>query len=402
MERTDKLTKLVMALLFVALLAYIGVYIFRGVSDSVVTAPAVNVTLQESVTASGIVIRDETLIETDETHVSVTVGDGQRVSANAPMAISMSSEAALERVNRIHELELEIQRISTMLSGLDTAQDLSTRDEAIRSAVLSLTSATARQDLSGLDSSSLQLRSLLFESSGQEAATEADLQALQFELNGLKSSSGTDTAEIPAPAAGLYSSILDGYEHVGPDSVSLLNAAGIRGLIDDRQEVPETAIGKLVTSYTWYFAAIMAEEDAAPLADVRYAQLDFGRYYSKPLSVKIVRISPAEEGECAVVFSCDDAMAETLAMRQVTAEIIIREYTGIRVPVQAMHLDDETGQAYVYTVTAMQAERKDVEVVYTAEDYCLVQPAASSGGSLREGNEIIVSADDVYEGKLMG
>ena len=402
MERTDKLTKLVMALLFVALLAYLGVYLLRSVSDSVVTAPAVNVTLQESVTASGVVIREEQVIETEETHVSVSVSDGDRVSAGAPIAISMSSEAALERVNRIHELELEIQRISTMLSGLDSAQDLSTRDEAIRSAVLSLTSATARRDLSSLDSSSLQLRSLLFASSGQEDATEADLQALEFELNGLKSSASMDTAEILAPEAGLFSSILDGYEHVGPDRIGLLNAAGIRGLMADRQEVPDTAIGKLITSYTWYFAAIMAEEDAAQLADVDSAQLDFGRYYSKPLTVGIERISPAEDGECAVVFSCSEAMAETLAMRQVTAEIIIREYTGIRVPVEAMHLDDETGQAYVYTVTALQAERKDVEVIYTAEDYCLVQPAVSSGGALREGNEIIVSADDIYEGKLMG
>lgn len=399
MERTDRVTKITAALLFVALLAYIGVYIVRSFSDSVQTAPAVLLTVEEGATVSGIIVRDEHLIESSDEHVSVVAQEGKMLSVGATMAVSMESEAALERINRIRELELEIERVKTLLGGVETAQDLAARDSAIRSAVLSVSRATSSHDLSAMESSGVQLTSLLFDS-GSASVTEADLAALEFELSGLQNSATSGTAELISDRAGLFSAMLDGYEHITPEDISRVVPSEFETILQDRREVSETAIGKLICSYTWYFAAVISEDEAARLIEGSYVSLDFGRYYSSKISAKVVSVSRAQNGECTAVFACTEAMAETLAMRQVTAEIIFSEYTGIRVPTKALHLDEE-GRSFVYTVTAMQAEKKYVDIIYMADDYCIVT-AGGSAGALRDGNEIVVSANDIHEGKLVG
>ena len=102
----------------------------------------------------------------------------------------------------------------------------------------------------------------------------------------------------------------------------------------------------------------------------------------------------------AVVFSCDTALADTLAMRTVSANVVFDAYSGIRVPTEALQTDEDGEQAYVWVITAMQLERKNVSVLYQNEDFAVIA-RDSSANALREGNTVVVSGDDLYEGKVM-
>lgn len=421
MDKPDKVTKAISVLLFIAMICYIGVYIWQSVSDPVQTAMAITVTVRESAPLSGIVIRDEQMITSRAAYIDVTAGEGKRVSKGDPLAVSYQSEAALARAGRIRELELEIARMETLLSGMSTAQDLTTRDAAVRSSILSLSAAIARHDLSELDSSSLNLRSLVFDAPDSSVSYEA-LGELKFELNGLYTSSSADTVSILAENAGVFSSILDGYEHLTAEGLASMTPDGVQALMQDRREVDESAIGKLVCSSTWYYAAvadssdIWMEDGALRLKFGSAAALEFGRYYNTDISAKVVSVGPDTGGKCVVIFSCGEALAGTLAMRQASAEVIYAEHTGIRVPREGLHSEtDENGETvyFVYTLTALQAERKDVDIVYEGEDFVLVQPpndaeneagqaALLEGRFIRDGNDIIVNAKDIYDGKVMG
>ena len=55
----------------------------------------------------------------------------------------------------------------------------------------------------------------------------------------------------------------------------------------------------------------------------------------------------SSSGEVAVVFACNNALADTLAMRKATADVVYSEHTGLRVPLKAVHMDDD-GQTFVY------------------------------------------------------
>ena len=409
MGNTDKLTKAISLLLFIALLGYVGVYVWRSVSNPIQTAIAINVTVRESANLSGIVIRDEHVIESSAAYIDVTAVEGKRLAKGQVAAVSYQSDAALERAGRVRELELEIARMETLLSSLDTAQSLAKRDSVVKNAVLSISSAVARRDLSELDINSLNLRSLVFESADSSASQEA-LHALQLELSGLYSGSHEGTVAILAEDSGVFSTILDGYEHLSAENISLLSPEAIRLLSQDRQEPGEYAIGKLVTSSIWYYAAVADSSEvwlpdgSEKLEAGDRAYLEFGGYYNTSISARVVSVSRDYNGECVMVFSCNEALVDTLAMRQSTSEVVYAEYTGVRVPKDAVHSEtggDDTVRYYVYTLTGVQAERKPVKIIYEAEDFFLVERSIDAG-ALREGNDIIVTANDLYDGKILG
>lgn len=399
MKRTDRLSNFIAILLFLAFAVYAGASALHALRDTTVTAEAVAADMTLGGPANGIVIREETVLTSAERYIDVTARSGTKVAAGAALATAMRSEAGLQRASRMHELELEISRVSAALDELDSAADLTTRDETLRTVVRDLTGAVARHELTELDSSSLNLRSLLFSNSAT-GVSKAELRTLQRELDSLCSSSSTDAAVLTAEHSGIFSTLVDGYEYLTPADLADLTPETLNELTDAEADKPAGVYGKLVTSYRWYFAALMSEADAAQLKVGRTATLNFGRYYGADIYARVLSISEPADGSVAVVFRCDTALADTLAMRRVPANVVFETYSGIRVPAGAVQTDAETGETYVWCVTAMQLERKKVELLYADDDFAVLA-RTSDADALRDGNTVVVSGTDLYEGKIM-
>lgn len=398
MKRTDRLTGFIAVLLFLAFAAYAGVYLYNATANSTVTAEATAASVSVGGAASGIIIREETVLQSGEKYIDITASDGDRVAAGGQLAIAMSSEAGLERTSRMRELESEIERLSYAINGAGSSTDLTARDENLRGAVLALTGAAARRDFPALDTAALSLSSLLF--TDGTAVSEDELRALESELQSLKNSSSADTSVLSAGQSGIFSQIVDGYEHITPSDAEHMTPAKIRSLLDSARETPDGAFGKLVTDFNWYFAAVMSDGDAENLSVGQTVTLDFGRYYGRGLEGMIMSISSPENGSVAVVFRMSQALSETLAMREASASVAFEQYDGIRVPLEAVRTSEDGTEAFVWTITAMQLERKTVNIIYTGSDFCILEREARAD-ALREGNTVVVSGKDLYEGKLM-
>lgn len=398
MKRTDRLTKLIAILLFLAFLAYAAVYASRALGEQTVTAEAFVTSVSVGGNASGIAVRRESVLRSSEPYIDISAADGAKVAAGETLALAMNSSTGLERAGRMHQLELEIERVSLALSSMSSADDLTARDSSLQEAVLELTGSVARGDFSAIDSACLSLESLLFPDSTQ--ATRQQLEDMQRELYSLRNSSSSDTHEIQAREAGVFFSSTDGYEALSPDDLEGLTPAKLEALVAARSEPYSDAFGKLITDYRWYFAAAMDEEAADKLSAGGSVTLDFGRYYGGGVSARVESISPVDNGRVAVVFRCSSALADTLSMRQAAASVVFEEYSGIRVPSQAVQTDDETLQTYVWVISAMQLERKNINIIYCGDGYVLAEREAAAN-SLREGNTVVVSGSDLYEGKLM-
>ena len=96
--------------------------------------------------------------------------------------------------------------------------------------------------------------------------------------------------------------------------------------------------------------------------------------------------------------SCRTALAETLTLREMTAEIVYDQVSGLRVPAKAVHVDEE-GRTFVYVISSLQIEKKPVEILTDAGDYYIVE-AQSDVNALRAGNEIVVSGKNIKAGML--
>ena len=391
-----------MFVLFAAMLVYLGVYLFRSTQQSYATAPAVLVTVSESGQASGIVVREEQVIASDKEFLSLSVDDGKEVARGGEIAIGVDSKAALDSASRARELKKEIAYVSSLLARAGSASGASDRDSDVRSAILQLNAAVSAGSTSELDDLCMDLSSLLF-GSATGTVSQGDLDALNAELHQLENA-GAGRGSITAPAAGLFTSTTDGYESLTPDMLENLTPDGVNALERTTAATPADAIGKLVTAKKWYFASVMNKADADRLNLNGSASLDFPQHYNGTVSATVLSKSePDSSGKVAVVFACNaalaDTLADTLAMRKTTADVVYSEHTGLRVPLKAVHMDDD-GQSYVYVVTAAQLEKKPIEIIYQTDDYCLVAQSTESN-ALRAGNEIVVTGKGLSNGQVV-
>lgn len=397
MKRTDRLTKTVSLLLFITMLAYLGIYITRAFTNNLRTAPAVYVSLDDTALAAGILVRDESLIESGERFLSVTAESGKMVAKGETLAVAYSGEESLIRASRIRELELKQRYISAALNGTASIESLSDRDRAVKSALTDLAASAARHDTDGLTGAAMSLTSLVFEDSGIQA-TEVDLGLVTDELQSLRQTAMSDTSRLTATRPGLFSALPDGYEGLNPQQLEGLTPDRLTALIESPATVPDQVYGKIASPFEWYFAAFMTQQDAERLEVGKNASLDFGRYSRSLLKATVISVSPPKDGESAVVFRCTEGTADLLPVRRSSANVIFDSHAGLRVPRQAV-LSDEKG-SYVYTITGMQAEKKYINIIWETEEYFLAATPEEANG-LREGNDIILTTKGLYDGKLI-
>lgn len=399
MKRTDRLTTITVAFLFIAMLCYIGLYAVQASANMTRTVYAASVSVRESASVSGIVLRNEHPLMCEMPYIQVTAQDGKRVAKGQAVAVSYGGKDALERAERIRALEAELEYAKAFMDRVSSAADVGS-ERAIRESVRELSALVMRHETANLD---VRIRHLSSSVLGSDGVTYDDIDKMETELSSLKIMGVPGALPINASESGLFSTLLDGYEHLSLGSAAGITPSALRGFLDDKRPAPENTIGKLITSSSWYFAALMSEKDAARLTDFlagsesSRVRLEF--VGSTAVLADILSISGTVNGECAVVFACKTALADTLIMRIASAEVIFEEIYGLWVPKQAIHTD-ESGHTFVYVMTGPQAEAKTVEIMYEAEDFCILTPAVGAD-SLREGNEVIVDGKNIYDGKII-
>ncbi len=413
MKRTNFVTKLISVILFVGLLAYGGVYIVNSISNDLRTAPAVFVEILDSTPATGVIVRDEKLLDSSEKYLSVIAQNGQLISSGGIVAIAYSSEEALVRAGRLRELELQRQYILSSQEASSSDSAVTKREKNIKNYIISLAASAARHEPDELSAAVISLSSLVLNSSAQGTNSE-DLESINSEISQLQQSSLYDTSAIKAPAQGLFFASTDGFEHVAPSQVKGITPDALRELISGPQETSENVIGKLVSPLEWYFAALIAPENAERLDIGDSVTLDFGRYCSGTVPGTIVSMRTSDDDACAVVFRCTTSTAELLYARNVSAELVFGSHSGIRVPKEAVYIEErpddfdvlEDGpndwpHYYVYTVTGIQAEKKYIQVVWETADYYIAKIDAANPSALRIGNDIILTKDNITDKMLL-
>ena len=133
------------------------------------------------------------------------------------------------------------------------------------------------------------------------------------------------------------------------------------------------------------------------------------------LPVTLEYVSAEENGQAVVVLRGDLYLSELTLLREQSAQIIISGVEGIRIPREALRIVTETEELEdgsveettvtgVYCVSGREAEFKPVTVLYSNESFALVEPDVASNQELlrlRPGDEVIVTAKDLYDGKVL-
>ena len=408
-------------ILLAAIAAYFGYHVVSSLYAPLMTATVTPYEAGAGYYASGFVVREEELLYSQYGTTVLNCAEGAHVAANDTVATGYRSEDAKTRQTRIDELSGQIEQLQYAWSAVSSVYDQAALDADIAGDIVQLSRYLALRDMNSVSDLSPELKGLILRRTGSGSdsdSLQSRISALQAELETLETQSAGDTSAILAGKAGTFSAAVDGYEAVlTPDILAELTPSKLSAVRADSSV--QSDMGKLILGDTWYYAATMSKSDAETLQK-KQAQgigltLQFSKSIERSLSVRLESVSEEENGRVVAVFKGRTYLAELTLPRQQGAKIIYKSESGIRIPKEALRAEKVTVNAEgertteqtmgAYCVVGMEARFKPVEVLYNGENFVLVRSTAGEDQEklrLRHGDEVIITANDLYDRKVLG
>lgn len=421
-----------LAAIFLTVLVYFGVSMAAYFTDPYTTTVAYGFVGEDAVTVSGYVVRDEEVLPDGGELVYSSRSEGERVGRGGTVALIYPSAQALNDANTLRDLTGQLEQLQYAGSLASGSRASARLDDEIAGALAEFRGALANGSLTDAGESGRSLRSAVLRHSyafSGEGGVQASIAALQERISALSASAETDVVRVSAPAAGLFSGLVDGYETV-------LDRAGVLEMDPDgyRAIAPDgtaSGVGRMIYGSGWSFVTLMRSEDAKRLEEGGTVRLRFQTGLDRDLTVTVERISAEDGGRRVVVFSSEKYLNLTTLLRRQNAQIIFESHDGIRVPrsavrVGSQELTDEDGQPLldgqgnpktqsvtcVYCLWGDTARLKPVTVLWQEDEYILVAPDETAltaypagrsreGRRLRAGDQVITAAAEVYDGKVV-
>ena len=395
-------TKLILWIFLAAVVCYFGYYIFSAVYAPLTTVTAIEYEAGSGSYTTGYVVRDETVIQSHYEITTLVVTEGERVSAGQALATGYRNTDAQERQAKIQELEHQLEQLQYAASYSGDAADQAKLDSEIQTYLEDLSQYVARRDLNSAQDRSAAIKGLVLRrtsSDSDDAAMAQRVTDLTTQLQGLHTEASTDTRTVGAGMSGFFSGNVDGFEKIlTVEALDTLTVAQLDVLAPAEPEA--TALGKIITDSTWYYVTSVPTELVADIRVGKRVPVTFSSVFYDELPMTIERIGEDEDGESLLVLSSDLYMQDVTLLREQSADVVFSSYAGLRVPKEAIRVteDQRTG---VYILEGNTAEWKYVTLLLDNNESYVVALDKSSTDNLWPGDEIIVNAWDLYDGKVM-
>lgn len=397
--------KLVFGIAFVGVLAYFIVQIFLAFNTPMTTATALSTVVYDEFSIVGYFVREETVLEADYDGILVyTVDEGDKVARFGEYASVYADSRAAELKATVTRLDENIRFLQSALdSSMDTSGVMNLSSYIYEGLCDTAELADAEAfTLIAEYASELKSNIITRELTNTSSETiQAMITSLQSQRDSLNELIGTSETALRTEESGFFTTHVDGYESVFDiDSLDELTPSTFRALTKNNEETTDRQVGRLVTSFNWYFVANVRVDAASMLKRNGYVDLQFDAMGDDMVRVRVESISAPENGEVTVVFSSNDYMEELINLRKQSASVIMGTYEGLKVPKEAVRVDEE-GNLGVYVITGMYSEFKQIDVLYETEDYYIVDTDPTTTKSLLVYDFIIVNGKGLSNGKVI-
>ena len=427
MKQGQIVNKIVMGILFAAVVIYLAVSAVTSLSDPLFTTVSYTYSVDDAIEVTGFLVRQEQSLGAQTAYADILPAEGEKVAKGERVAYLYQDASALERRSQIQALSLQLEQMEYTLSKPEDQRSSAKLTQDILQDIVDLRADVARGDLTEVAQEALDLKSLIYRrefayGEGDVAVTQQTISSLRSQISALQASASRDTQVVIAPVSGVFSDLVDGYESLlTPALLESLTPSGLGEIARRTVAADESAVGKLITDSRWYFVCTLSEEEARRLVEGEQITLRFSRDWSGEVTMDIERLSEPENGSVLAVFSATRSLADTTLLRRQTVELVFESVTGIRVPKEAVRVEQRTRtdpdteevityqETGVYAMVGAKAEFKPVTILAEGEDFFLVESApfqnpdntAETKRALRSGDEIIVRAEDLYDGKIL-
>lgn len=405
-------SRVVFLLISVVILIYLGQKVISAFSVGIETTPAVQVTVNDSINVQGWFFRDEIPVSgsTGES-VKHIVYSGERVQQDAPLAIVYSDADALALSQQLDPLENRIDLLDTALQSATDGADAAKLDQMIILSLQQMASQSKNGSGTALNSSAESLRTLALRREAgnvDTAAITAERDTLVMERDSLNAQLAGHTTQLTAPATGYFSAVIDGYEEIlTVDALEDITVDRFRELTETKPIVSNQAWGKMIQGFTWYLVAEISGEDAERFSVGQSLRVNFTQAsLEAPVSVYSI-VKDRNSEDALLVLAGTEFNSEMVSMRQQPVEIIIATYTGLKIPKEAVYVqetttdDGVTRQDGVFILSGSFQKFKVIKKLYETEDFYVVEQSATNSDMLVEQDQIIVSGKNLQNNMVV-
>lgn len=373
---------------------------------------AYDYTLYQQFDAEGVIYKDETVISSDKQGVvQYLYKDGERVAYKSNVAMVYQDQQDVAKTQQIQQIDQQITKLNEAQGeGISKEADLSVLDQELKTDYYSLIQGIQHDQLSDLSDQKDTLATLFNKRqivTGKVDNFNDSIQALTDQKNKLQQSITSVPQTVITPYSGYFVDATDGFEgQLTLKNATSVTAEKLQDTIDkikqNDQKNEDTSvsgtIGKVITEPSLIYAALAPSSQVANLKEGTSCKLKFSKF-SKEISATIQKINYNKDQEKSVLLFWTNEMTEELAsVRYDTTQVILKSYTGLRVPKKAVRVNDK-GESGVFVSNGQSMTFKKIDSVYEEQDYILSKIHSDSTAYLGLYDAVIVEGKDLYDNK---
>lgn len=385
--------------LAVIIIVLMAVFVYFGVKQAntpIEMQQAAMVTVEQSVSGECYIVKKESVYTAENTGTFYSYkSEGERVSNNSKIAAvyngSVNSDVLTE-INNINNKisELRKKSESSSLFFSDSQNSESTLDLIKNKIIADVQSGNAANIP---DYYSELMQNVTGEGNGREI----QIIELEDKLQSLKAGINTVSADVYADMAGVYTENVDGLEGVlTPENVMTYTVEQFNEIEKPQPAKARTSaeigdkICKVIDNHTWYIMMKVNKEKLGTAKVGSKVSMAFESVSDTAFEAQIKYISPETDGECIVVLSCDRYIDGILTMRNTDVRLILKSYTGYKIPIYALRVQGSDKGVMVYEQN--QEKFKKCEVIYTDEEegFVIITSSDSTDDQIQPMDNIII------------
>lgn len=425
------LRRIASGVLAVLLLFYVGYQVYKSHHSTIKTESADYFTASNSVQTTVVAIRKETLLKSSFRGVAdYIISSGDKVCQKGTIAKIYENESQVSAQRQLEEVDKSITQLQNLQQPGNTYSfDADNANERICLKLTDILGNVNSGDLSQANSQKGDLLNLMNErqvGTGKIKNFSSRISALQSQRSALTAQAGNPIGSVISPEAGYFIQSTDGMENAFDISqVSSISSSQIRKLENIKRAPVAGAIGKISRDFDWYLVCVIPSDQV-----IGFKQLDTDETVSirfpfvsgTSVSATVAAINQADSNsEAAVVLKCMDMNSSLAGIRTETAEVSVKEYTGLRVSQKAVHYETLTKKEKnsggkttevkkdvegVYVLHGSQLNFRQIIPQFSTDNYVICDPNPNEDDLFTDQtvnlyDEVVVEGTDLYDGKVV-
>ncbi len=429
LKKTNKLTYIAPIIIAIVLI-YFAVSMLASSFSMVYVEAAQYATVTKKTSSEAYILRDESYITNDQTGVIYyNVKDGDKVSAGGVIATIYESETDVINVTKMNELDEEINNLKKLNS---MSQVLGVSLESINKS-LNKNLADFIIDIKNNDFSdaSADINNLLYSLNEKQIVTgkvtdfNDRLTQLEQQKTELQQAISPPIGQIISPASGVFTTQVDGKEKLYDYSKGTkITYNNLKNAVEAQaSEIPSNAVGKIISDVNWYICCPMSKTEASEFKEISgLIDIEIPFVSADQLSARVKSVNDdAKTDNSVVVLECENMNSTLAKIRTEKVEIAVKTYSGIKVPVSAVHKDKATITTEnsdgtvstkekevegVYILYGNEIKFREIVKLYQEDDYVICDTDVEneklySDTTVELYDKIVTEGTNLYAGKIV-